>query len=294
MKTKISIVIIVRNDRGIANTLIGLEKQRKPAATEIVVVDSSNPTTLADIRAQHPDVLWYEFKPANPDKTSIPEQRNFGVSHAHGDIIVFIDANCIPLENWLVEMTRPILDGDETMTAGPVKASDPKKQLTFQPIGLKNGYVSASPTINLAFTKAVWEKVGGFDEAFLFGSDIDFTWRCIDAGNKIRFISKAFITHDWGDLHEQVTRSFKYGKARARLIKKHPERRYQEFLNENVILTVYTLYLVGLPITILFLWYPLTIGVIMLKNINNKPLKTVTSNLIYTLGFWIGIAAKNP
>lgn len=291
MKPTISVIIIVKNDRGIADTLAALVAQRKPAPTEIVVVDASDPSVLADIRAAHPDIRWHQFTPAVPGKTSIPEQRNVGIELAKGDVIVFIDANCIPLGNWLVELTKPILEGKETMTAGPVRASDPKAYVNTNPENGGDGeYLTTSATGNLAFKKEVWRQVGGFDESFLFGSDGDFTWRCSRAGNRILFVRHAVITHDWGTLGDEVRRSFRYGKARAHILKKHPEL-FRELLGGNLYITAYTVYLLGLPLMYYFWWYPLLILIACAKNIGHHPFKTVCMNLIYTVGVWFEFAA---
>lgn len=287
MQPKISIIIIVKNDRGIADTLASLATQKISAPSETIVVDASDPALLVDIKNKYPDVRWYQFEPAAANKTSIPEQRNFGIRHAQGEIIVFIDANCVPKQDWLVELTKPILEDKETMTAGPVIPSDVKHQVSRNPTVGKDNYIGWAPTINLAFKKNLWEALGGFDESFLYGSDADFTWRWSDAGHKIYFVHNAVITHDWGNAKRDLGRSFDYGKARAKLFVKHPKR-LTTLLNDNLYVTVYTIYILGLPLTFYFWWYPFFILLALLKNINDKPLKTVLYNLSYTVGMWVG------
>ena len=49
-------------------------------------------------------------------------------------------------------------------------------------------YLNECPTINLAFRREAFDAVGGFDEAFAYGSDVDFSWRLIDAGYRIRSV----------------------------------------------------------------------------------------------------------
>lgn len=286
MKAEISIVIIVKNDRGIADTLAGLELQKKPAPTEIIVVDASEPSLLADIRAKYPDVHWYQFVSKISGKTTIPEQRNFGIQQANGGIIVFIDANCIPSENWLVKLTAPLLDGSESITAGSVYSADPKS-LNFYTNATKGNYIGLTGSANLAFKKEVWKKVGGFDESFLFSSDNDFLWRCVDLGYMIRNIHGASITHDWGSFRDEVKRSINYGIGRSRLFKKHP-RRLKELSGDAFYILAYTLYIIGLPLTFLIWWYPFLIVFAFVKNINDKPFKTVIINLIYTIAMWVG------
>ena len=99
------------------------------------------------------------------NKSSIPEQRNCGVKKAEGDIIVFIDANCIPVGGWLTKLTAPILSGEEQITAGPFGSVNISSRIVSTKENLHE-YLTCSGTGNLAFRKSVWEKVGGFDENF--------------------------------------------------------------------------------------------------------------------------------
>lgn len=291
MTDKISLIIINKNDRGIANTLAALRAQQKPVSTEILVIDASHPDVLKDIREAYPEVSWHQFVSKIPNKSSIPEQRNYGIRQASGDIIVFIDANCVPVDGWLSKLTAPILSGEEEIVSGPFGSVDVSKRIV--PVGLStNEYVTCSGTGNLAFRKSVWEKVGGFDENFLYGSDVDFTWRCVDAGYRIRSLPEAGVSHDWGSSAEDIKRFFKYGKARADLLMKHPWRIHEQLFGESVLVLVYTVWLFGLPVTFVIPWYPLTLFLIVLKNFNRKPMKTLVLNMVYTLGFLKRILTK--
>ncbi len=283
---EISIIIVVKNDKGIANTLAGLRCQKTNISTETIVVDASDPLLLADIRNTYSDVRWFQFIPSKPNKTTIPEQRNFGIEQAQGQIIAFIDANCVPSENWLSYLTQPILNGSEVITAGKVLASNPKTQVNYHPTQVIGDYVTSAGTGNLAFKKSLWSKIGGFDESFLFSEDTDFTWRSVEAGNKIRYIPEASMTHDWGDSKCQIKRSYNYGKGRARLFKKH-QNRVKELLTDNLYVSFYTLYILGLPLVSYVWWYPFIITLVFIKNFGNKPFRTVILNISYTLGFHI-------
>jgi glycosyltransferase involved in cell wall biosynthesis len=285
MTHKISIIIIVKDDRGIVNTLDAIATQEKPVATEVLVIDASKPDVLKDIKDTHPEVMWHQFVPKIANKSSIPEQRNYGIRHANGDIIVFIDANCVPVDGWLKKLTAPILSDEEDITAGQFGSVDTSSRvvtLDSHPYE----YLTCSGTGNLAFRKSVWKTVGGFDEDFLYGSDIDFTWRCVDAGYRIRSVPNSGVSHDWGTTGEDLQRSFKYGKARADLLIKHPHRVRVQLMGESKFIVVYTMWLLGLPLTLVWPWYPLTITLLLLRNYRHKPVKVVSMNLIYTLGFY--------
>ncbi|HVA99847.1 MAG TPA: glycosyltransferase family 2 protein [Acidimicrobiales bacterium] len=113
-------------------------------------------------------------------------------------------------------------------------------------------------TINLAFRREVFDAAGGLDESFAAAEDLDFTWRLTDRGCRIRWVQDAVVKHDWGTQTRQVGRAFFYGGGWCRLIRKHP-RRIGEVMKLNSVAFVYPLYLLGLPLTARWRWYPLMI-----------------------------------
>lgn len=289
---RISIIIIVKNDRGIAETLHGVSDQIKKSRldAEIIVVDASRPELMADIQMRFPNVRWLSFKSKSGRRFTIPEQRNMGILKAHGDVIVFIDANCIPQKNWLKNLVEPILDGSETMAAGTVIAKDPRTLVNLNSDDGDEKYLQSSPTINLAFKRSIALQVGGFDESYSYGSDVDFTWRCTDLGNRILFVRNATVMHDWGTFDEEVKRSERYGRARAKLYAKHRNRRGELVAKESIMIPVYSAWLIGLPLTFIWPWYPATILILLLKNARHKPFRTVFLHLVYAFGFMRGAA----
>ncbi len=287
----ITIIIIVKNDRGIRNTLIELEKIPKPQKAEILVVDASK-GKLDDIKKEFPKVRWVYFHNKTNKKITIPEQRNLGLKESKGNIIAFIDADCIPTKNWLIELIRPIKYEGENIVAGFVKSKRKYPRLwdkdykTFE----RQRYISHAATMNFAFKKEVLEDVGYFDEKFEYSTDTDFSWRAIDKGYKIRFAKKAKIFHDLGDLRNNVRRIFRYGQAKINLLCKHPKKILK---SDGLTVIIYSIFILLLPITIFWVYYPLIIIIPLFKDILTKePLETVFFNLVYALGFIYGILVK--
>ena len=111
-------------------------------------------------------------------------------------------------------------------------------------------------TINLAFRRQAFDAIGGFDESFGSAEDIDFTWRLNDCGYRIRWVQDAVVGHDYGSPMRQLRRSFFYGKGECRLLRKHPHR-IAEAATHNAVPIVYAAFLLGLPLTLKWRWYPL-------------------------------------
>jgi len=272
----ISIIIIVKNDRRIENTLKKLFKIPKPEETEIMVIDVSE-GSLDDIKNIFPSVRWIYYHNKKNKEITLPEQRNLGLKKAQGDIIAFIDADCVPDNNWLIELAKSIKDEEKIIVTGSIKSIGKK---TTWDVEEERKYLDEASTNNMAFKKEIIKKVGFFDEKLNYGEDTDFTWRASDLGYKIKYNKHAIIYHDWGSLRQDIRRSLWYGEARVRLYKKHPHR-WKNLFGYNATVLIYPLYIIFLPLTFFWPYYPLFILIPILKNIKRKPLKITFLNLIY-------------
>jgi len=276
----ISIIIPVKNDRGIENTLKKLAKIPKPEKTEILVVDASK-GALDDIKKKFPSVRWIYFHNKTNKKYTFTEQVNVGLKNAKGDLIAFIDADCIPTKNWLIELIKPIREEGEDYVTGLVKAiSGPSiHDIVWKRINNKK-YRDEAGSANSIFKKELLTRIGFYDERFEAGSDIDFSWRAIDKGYKIRYNKKAIIYHDWGNLKQDIKRAFRYGEARARLYKKHFRTRWKNLFGSDIGALAYPAYILLLPLTFFWPYCPLFIIIPIIKDIKRNPLKKTFVNLI--------------
>ncbi len=281
----ISVVIIVKNDPKLEETLIALEKIDKQEEVEIIVVDAS--TKDFGIKEKFNNVNFIPFKGNGVKRYTIPEQRNAGIQAAKGDLIVFIDSSCVPSKEWLVELVRPIRDEHEMIVSGATFSTN--KQTLNDLDHIKKAdlkYIEECATINLAFKKSLVEKIGLFDERFDYGSDVDFSWRVRDAGIKIRYAPAAKITHDWGDVNQEFKRTLVYGQARARLYIKHRNRLKNVIALDPVVL-VYPILIIFIPFILFVPWliFIITNISLLLKNIRDpKSVYIILKHYIYGLG----------
>lgn len=287
----ITVIITVKYDRGIGNTLMELEKIKKPNKTEILVIDASE-GKLDDIKNKFPTVRWIYFHNKTNKKNTTPEQRNLALKEAKGNIVAFIDSDCIPTKNWLIELIRPIIEDGENLTAGYVKSIRKYPRLWDEDYKIMENqkYLSIAAGMNFAFTKEVFKVVGYYDETFECSTDTDFCWRATDKGYKIRSAKKAIILHDLGNLRRNIRRLFEYGDARSNLLYKHPKKILSIYGYTAII---YSTFIILLPITFFWIYYPLLILIPIIKEIITKrPLETIFFNLIFGLGFIRGILKK--
>ena len=251
---EVTLVVVSKDEPSLAETLAVVEKLRSELLDEVVVVDASQ-GRLDWVRLDHPFVSWYDYEQPEGVKVTIAHQRNIGVAQAHGDVIVFIDSGCIPQEDWLARLLAPIVDEGESVTCGPAKAQGRTVYSGDHWWGdTTERYVPAATTINLAFRREAFDAVGGFDESFAAGEDIDFTWRLCDSGYRLRWVADAVVEHEWGDARRQLKRSFAYGVGWARLFRKHP-RRLRAAPRECPVAVVYPIFLLGLPMALRYRSY---------------------------------------
>lgn len=283
----ISIVIVSKDEPALGATLAALTSQvaTLDEPCEVVVVDASD-GRLDFIRREHePAVRWLSFDRPPGLGVSIAHQRNLGVRAATGEVIVFTDAGCLPADGWLDRLTAPLRHG-ERVTAGLTLAasggSDPYDGSRVSRAGA-GGYLNECATINMAFRREAFDAVGGFDENFAYGSDVDFSWRLVDAGYRIKAVPGAVTRHDWGTWRRHLRRSYVYGRARARLYRKHRSR-WRRILSDDPIVVLYPAFLLGLPLMLVFPLYPALLLIPAWRNRSRRPVKVVLEHLVYGTG----------
>lgn len=279
MSSTIAIVIISKNENSLAETLQALRTLGTDLPYEVVVVDAST-DGMRELRSVHPEVRWVSYESSGAKRITIPEQRNLGVASTKADVIVYIDAGCLPQRAWLDRLVAPILDGRELVTVGRFTSVNPSP---YDAIAFTTGYVPEAPTLNMAFSREAFDKVGGFDESFSYCSDTDFCWRLVNVGINILMVPDAEITVDWGGGRRQSRRAWYYGAGRARLYDKHRDR-LRSMLRHDPVLAIYPVFLLMLPVTAIVPVYPLLLLVPLWRSRRMHPIRTLADHLCYGAG----------
>lgn len=287
-----SIIVVNKDDRGIAETLAELVSL--PAVVqgeaEIIVVDASA-GRLGDLARDFSTVRWLDFVP-DKRRATIPHQRNVGVRASLGGVVVFIDASCVPADGWLSRLCDPLRDDGETIVAGSHRSTSGRglrDQATHRLVDKR--YLGEAPTINVAIRRTLFDQVGYFDEQFGYGSDVDFFWRAVDAGHRIRYIPEAAVNHNWGGPRTEARRSYVYGRARARLYLKHPQR-WRNLFGRDAPVLVYPAYLLLLPVMMRRPYLHLALAVPLWRNRSRRPVITVVDHFLYGAGVLRELASR--
>ncbi|MBN2301150.1 MAG: glycosyltransferase [Lentisphaerae bacterium] len=184
-----------------------------PADIEVIVVDAGNKHTVNE-------QLLAEKRTGTriirSERKNVPYQRNLGVENAAGDIVVFLDDDCIVQPGWWPAIVEPFRDNSVAGVAGGIWCS-----LTPQLTDDKGGYVNIfgvpvqvtsrgagalrnvdwAVGANMAFRKSILQNLGGFAEIYgIYDEDIDMCLRMRRAGHSIVFVPEAVVYHYFAKL----------------------------------------------------------------------------------------------
>jgi GT2 family glycosyltransferase len=162
---------------------------RIKGADEIVVADDSESLkTQQLIQRDYKNVIWVQGPRKGP-----AANRNRGAQASSGDWLVFIDDDCLPTQSWLSEIRNSIAGCDvvEGKTICPDKTYHPFEDVVENITG------DLFWSCNLAVSRSLFERLGGFDEDFLIagGEDLDFAHRLRINKSRIHFASGAIVYH---------------------------------------------------------------------------------------------------
>lgn len=237
----ISVIVPVRNEaRSIEGTLRSLLTQDFPRERfEVIVADGfSTDATVAVVRrlqGEFPNLkLVY-----NPGRFS-SAGRNVAVRHATKDAAVVVDGHChVPDRNYLKNLSAAF-EASGADSLGRPQPLDVPNPTPFQRAvsAARSSRLGHNPDSDIysdrakfvdpqstavAYTRAVFHRVGLFDEAFDACEDVEFNERVHAAGLTCYFTPAVKIVYEprasFRGLFHQLAR---YGLGRAKLAFKHP------------------------------------------------------------------------
>lgn len=204
---------------------------------EIIIADGYSSDKTVEIASK------YGAKIVVNHKRHAAGGRNAGIKASCGDVIVFIDADCIPAHNWLEEIVKAFenenIDGLGTYIE-PAETSN-RYEKFWGTLSLQimmsydnEAYYVTDKSLNTAFITAscaykkdLLYRIKGFSNFFANNAeDIDICWRALDAGAKLKYLPTAkIIAHSPRNLKGICRKSFRNGISSSKLQKVFSKKR---------------------------------------------------------------------
>jgi len=190
----VSVIVPAKNEQQFIGDCIDslLSQSYPPDLYEIIVVDNlSTDNTAQIVAAKGITVLTCA-------STSIGGVRNFGAKHSCGDILAYIDADCVAPDFWISgSVERLVVDNLSAVGGDALKR--PKgswvEQWWVLPISHS---VPEEFTLNgcsMFFYKRLFKDLGGFDESINASEDRLFSKKVSAAEGKVEWSSASDVIH---------------------------------------------------------------------------------------------------
>jgi GT2 family glycosyltransferase len=201
-RVRLSVVIACYNaEDTIGEELEALAGQQWPYPWEVVVANNrctdGSMRVVESFRARIPRLRIVDAF----DKQGTAYAMNAGVRAARGDLIVFCDADDVVGDGWVAAMAEALAEHD--FVSGPHEVERLNKtelggnRVNAQVTGVQEyddpPYLPHAGAGNLGIRRAVFERVGGFDESMPHLFDTDFCWRVQLAGYRLAPAPKAIL-----------------------------------------------------------------------------------------------------
>jgi rhamnosyltransferase len=221
----VSIVLPVKNEaRNVEQCIEAIFRQDTALKYEVIAIDSGSTDGTLEILRKYPAVKLVQIK---AEEFGHGRTRNLGARLARGDIVVFLNADAIPLdENWLAPLAAALKAGDRV--AGAYSRHIPREDcdlymrrdlLTSMPPKVfarereqKLNYTLFS-TVSAAVPRKIWQTFP-FAADILIAEDQDWARRVLDRGFKIAYEPASQVLHSHNYPARQLYRlKFKVGKS---------------------------------------------------------------------------------
>jgi GT2 family glycosyltransferase len=205
-----SVSVIIPHYRdvvGLRRCLAALERQTYPAARwDVIVVDNASPEGPAQVA----ELIDNRAKLVIVTERGAGPARNGGVAASTGEVLAFIDSDCVAEPQWLAEGVRALerhdfvggrvkvlVDNDTRMTGA--EAFERVFAFDFKTYIEQKRFTGSG---DLFCRRSMFDQVGGFRPAV--SEDVDWSRRALAAGFSLGYAPSAGVGHparaDWEQL----------------------------------------------------------------------------------------------
>ncbi len=174
MRLPVSIIIPAYNEEKYLPALLDSIKSQTVQPQEVIVVDAYSEDRTAAIVAQ------YGFTLLRLRKKGPSRQRNYGAKMASSDLLLFLDADVILPPTFLEETISEMMKENLDVASCYVRPLSSKKTdrvlhtLVNYYLTFTKSFFLHAPGCCIFASRAIHQKIGGFDETLFLGEDHDY------------------------------------------------------------------------------------------------------------------------
>ena len=268
-RPELSVIVPVRNEAPYIGVVLEqlLGQSLEPSRYEILVVDGLSTDRTREIVAtfmsDHPNIRLLD-NPAGLSGCA----RNVGVEHARTPNVLFVDGHCrIRSRDMLAAVVKAFANGalcisrpqpliDEDVSRFQAAAAAARTSWlghhTGSQIYTADDHLCSPLSAGCGYTRNLYRELGGIDESFDAGEDLEFNLRVHQRG------IYAHHSHDFevgyyprGSCRALFRQLYRYGNGRARMTRKHP----RQFSPLSVAVMLLVLWILLMPLAVPF-WEP--------------------------------------
>lgn len=217
-KDLVSVIVTTKDEENVIRTLIQSVKQQTYKNIEIILVDNNSKDNTLDIVNKFKKVKIYQY---GPERSA---QRNFGVKRSKGEYLFFLDAD--------MELTPKVVEDclNKTKLENLDSVVVPEESIASNFWGKVKAFERSfynekgDPITDAArfFSKQVFMKVGGYDEAITGPEDWDLPDRIKKAGFRTGRSTEKIYHHEQRiSLIALFRKKFYYGLNAHKYLSKH-------------------------------------------------------------------------
>ena len=221
----VSVIVPAYNaENNIANLIESLLDSDYPKELlEIIIVDNNSNDKTKDIIKQYPVILLQE----NNIQSSYAA-RNRGIRKSNGEIIAFIDSDCIATPQWIKEGVKKLVSENVDLVGGKVEfvyskhktAAELYDSITHMQneIGIKK--FKSATTANLFVKSFLFNEIGMFPEV-KSGGDGQWTYRATTNGFLLVYSPEAIVYHPARPIKSLLEKNYRIGTGMLNLMTKN-------------------------------------------------------------------------
>ncbi len=209
---QLSLIVCTRDrDEKLEAFFESLGRQRAQASWELVIVDNGSSDTTARRLPALAQAAGLAVTIVSEPRPGLGRARNAGVRGARGALLAFTDDDCYPAADYVDQVVSAFADSSLDFLGGRIllhDASDHPITIRVDTAPIPIPPYSVVPTglvqgANMAFRRAVLDRIGGFDDALGPGTpfcndDVDAIARASAAGFTGSFVPEPLVYHHHG------------------------------------------------------------------------------------------------